>query len=95
MQDKFKSSKTRRVNVTLPEGIYKELEIKAKLQGRSPASLSSFYIEHQLALEKYQQSFVPKDVLIVLLKKLKGEALTNNELDVVASFFDLPVETIN
>lgn len=41
---------TKKVNVTLPDGVYEELDREANTQGRSPANLAAFIIEHHLLM---------------------------------------------
>lgn len=51
---------SKRINVTLPDAVYEELEWWAQVQGRPVANLANFLIEASLRQAKDKQEIPPK-----------------------------------
>ena len=44
---------SKKVNITIPDGVYETLNLEADKQGRSPANLAAFIVEHHLVFYRY------------------------------------------
>ncbi len=92
----------KKVGITLPDSVYRQLEVIANRQGRPPTTLAAFLIEYclagQLGIAGDIESIEEKTDLSASGKFLKALAqktpLTNEELARLAHQLNIPAEIL-
>ena len=81
-----------KITVSLAPYVLEQLEGEAKLQGRTPGDLASFYLEYVLErkglLPAKGAQMEAKEVWEIIKKSVQGQKLNDCELAIVAEHFN-------
>ena len=81
-----------KITVSLAPYVLEQLEEEAKLQGRSPGDLASFYLEYALErkglLPAKGAQMEAKEVWEIIKKSVQGQKLNDCELAIIAEHFN-------
>ncbi len=96
---------TKKVNITIPDGVFDMLNDEAEKQGRTPANLAAFIVEHHLIFYRYllyrlmyadqghtensPSINLPINVESLIEKALSGQRLEDCELGILAENLNL------